>query len=362
MNEETMKRILDFYLLANDLKYPLPSERQSIADKIYGSIIIAIGINSEYHKSNNIGKTIRRIILGMINENQEDKLVPALNNLSNGEQYKKELGCFYVSLDDDGLAFDCEIIETALNYFFDFIIEKEKLEDLSIEELYMIARRYGFIGKIGYDDKKNYEIFKFYYLNRKLRDTKRTGWNETHWNIQNDRIENIAEHVVGTIALAMAIADEEIDLDKVCEVLAIHEIGEIRIGDISPYDGISEEEKEKIEHQAMLEVLGNLSSRESMYQDLLAFDEHSTQTFEFARYCDKIEADIQSRIYQDMGCHNPLTEQTNNVAFRSDKVKRIMEGDVKTPVDVWYEMDKDIYRGSDTFTKMLKYIKDNKIK
>lgn len=112
----------------------------------------------------------------------------------------------------------------------------------------------------------------------------------------------------------------------------------------------------------MLEVLGNLSSRESMYQDLLAFDEHSTQTFEFARYCDKIEADIQSRIYQDMGCHNPLTEQTNNVAFRSDKVKRIMEGDVKTPVDVWYEMDKDIYRRSDTFTKMLKYIKDNKIK
>ncbi len=365
MDSDKIKKALDFYMLVNKTKYTLESQNQSLANQIYGAMILAVAINSEYNITDNIGETIRIILFGMLNEFYEKELDSILNNLSKGKQFKAELAKFYgVSIGNDrlgSLAFDCEIIEVGLNYFFDVVIPNEHLQELSIEELFSIAQKYGFIGKIGPDNKKNYEIFKFYYWNRKLRDKIRSGWDHNHWNIKNTRVENVAEHVIGTIGLAIGIASEEdypVDLDTICEVLTIHEIGEVKIGDITPYDGISKEEKENIEHQAMKEILGNLEKRDSMFASLLEFDKYADDTYAFARYCDKLEPDVQSRIYQDMGCHNSLSEQQNNVAFKSDKVKRILEGDVATAFDVWYEMDKTIYTNSPTFTKILNYVKN----
>lgn len=369
MTDDKIKKALDFYMLVNKAKYTLKNQNQSLADQIYGSMILATAINSEYNKTDNIGETIKIILLGMINEFYGDELDSVLDNMTKGRQLKKELPKFYgLSIGNykpGDFAFECEIIEVAFNYFFNYIVPQEKLELLSIEELYEMAKKYGFIGKLGPDDSKNFEIFRFYYLNRSLRERTRTGWDHNHWNIQNERVENVAEHIIGTIALAIGIAFEEdypIDLDKVCEVLAIHEIGEIKIGDISPFDGISLEDKERSEHQAMKEILGNLTNKDSMFASLLEFDKMGNYTYAFARYCDKLEADVQSRIYQDMGCHNPLSKQQNNVAFKSDKVKRILEGDVETAFDVWYEMDKNIYTNSPTFTKILNYIKSTKLK
>lgn len=365
MNEDTIRNALDFYLLANNLKYTLESQKQSLANQVYGSIVLAVAINSEYNRTDNIGKTIRTILLGIMNEFHTKELDSILNKLSNGHKLKEEIQDFYSSSKSDGFAFECEIIEVSLNYFFDYVIPREKLQKLSIEELFEIAKKYGFIGRIGPDDKKNFEIFRFYYLNLELRNKTRTGWDANHWNISNERVENIAEHIIGTIALAIAIESIEkhlIDLDIVCAVLAIHEIGEIKIGDIAPYDGITLEEKEVIEHQAMKEILGNLSLKDEMYASLLEFDKHENYTYEFARYCDKLEADIQSRIYQDMGCHHSLSDQENNIAFKSEKVKKLLQGNVSTAFDMWYEMDKGIYKDSETFTKILTYIKNTKLK
>ena len=87
-------------------------------------------------------------------------------------------------------------------------------------------------------------------------------------------------------------------------MLTIHETGETLIGDITPFDGITPEKKKEIEHKAMRDALGNLKEKDSLLSLLFEFDEHETLESKYAFYCDKIEADLQSRIYLDKGLHH----------------------------------------------------------
>lgn len=152
--------------------------------------------------------------------------------MKNGDIYIKNISSYYdfESLDNKNgkFAFDCAMIELSMTYFFDKFLIEENIQSCNVEELYNIAKNYGFIDKFGNDDKKNFEIFRFYYLNRVLKQKVRSGWDKNHWNITKERIERISEHVVGTIALALAFDSEcnfNIDLDNVVSTLSIHEIG-----------------------------------------------------------------------------------------------------------------------------------------
>ena len=104
------------------------------------------------------------------------------------------------------------------------------------------------------DDIKYEKAIRFYLLATKLKYKIRSGWDKIHWNVSSDRIESIAEHVYGTCILAISLDSEfksNIDLNKVLKMLTIHEIGEVLIGDITPFDNVTPEQKAEIEHKAM---------------------------------------------------------------------------------------------------------------
>jgi len=203
------------------------------------------------------------------------------------------------------------------------------------------------------DNNKIEAIMRFYLLATKLKYKIRSGWNNEHWNIDSDRLESISEHVYGCLILALSIDSEyryKIDINKVLKMLILHEIGEVFIPDITPFMGISEEEKMLIEHEAMAKVLDGLIKKEEYLSLLYEFDERKTKEAKFAYYIDKIEADIQSKVYQDMGCHHSLDEQENNVTFKSDKIQKMVDDGAKTAFDIWYLWDKDKFIHEDTFT------------
>ena len=204
------------------------------------------------------------------------------------------------------------------------------------------------------------EIFKFYYLNFRLKNRVRTGWDSKHWNVKSDRIETISEHVVGTIGLAMVLNSEfeyNFDTDKELKMLVIHETGETLIGDITPFDGITPEKKKEIEHQAMRDALGNLKEKDSLLNLLFEFDEQETPEAKCSHYCDKIEADLQAKIYQDKGMHHSLDDQKNNVVFNSSKVQQMVKDGAKDAFDIWYEWDKTIYTGDNQFPEFANILK-----
>lgn len=209
-------------------------------------------------------------------------------------------------------------------------------------------------------EEKLKNSMRFYMLATQLKYKIRSGWDKSHWNVSKDRLESIAEHVYGTCILALSIDSEfktNLDINKVIKMLVLHELGEVIIGDITPFDNITPEEKMKKEHEAMREVVGDLINQKEFLSLLFEFDEKKTKEAIFAHHCDKLEADIQAKIYQDMGCQHPLNEQEDNVVFRSDKVQQMVKDGAQTAFDIWYEWDKSLYYDDEDFARLLDYVR-----
>ena len=129
------------------------------------------------------------------------------------------------------------------------------------------------------------KLMKFYLLATKLKYKIRAGWDKDGWNIKSDRIESVAEHVYGACILAISIDSEfdmNIDIERVIKMLVLHEIGETIIGDITPFDGISIEEKNRIEHAAWKVLLDGLVKENEIYDLLIEFDKRESNESIFA--------------------------------------------------------------------------------
>lgn len=56
--------------------------------------------------------------------------------------------------------------------------------------------------------------------------------------------------------------ETHLDIGKVIKMLVFHELGEVVIGDITPFDNVTPEEKMEKEHATINEVLGDLIKKE----------------------------------------------------------------------------------------------------
>lgn len=129
---------------------------------------------------------------------------------------------------------------------------------------------------------KEQNVLNYYVVCNKLKNVIRTGWKD--WKVKRERIESVAEHIYGVQMLAIAMKSEyqyDIDIQKVSLMLAIHELGETVIGDLTQFQ-ISREEKERIEHEAVHKILSGLIDGEQIERIFLEFDAHKTAEAKFA--------------------------------------------------------------------------------
>ena len=108
-------------------------------------------------------------------------------------------------------------------------------------------------------NKKYLNSLDFYYSMTSLKETLRSGW--IYWNVQGTRVESIAEHSWGTQILAISLYSEfdlDVDIYKVLLMLSLHETEEVLIGDITPFDGVSNETKLQIGEKAVAKITKNL--------------------------------------------------------------------------------------------------------
>lgn len=212
------------------------------------------------------------------------------------------------------------------------------------------------------DKYKN--VIEFYKITNKLKNLERSGWTKDKWNVNAPRIESVAEHTFGCCMLLFALNSEfdlKIDFEKTLKMLVIHEIGETVIGDITPYDGISKEDKYNMEHDAIKSILKDLELSDEYYNYLYEFDAHKSKESQIAYYIDKIEADIQCKVYQDNGYQRELDE-IHSTLEENERIKELQQNGAKTAFDIWYNVDKDIYINSELFKELLDYIRDNNLK
>lgn len=208
---------------------------------------------------------------------------------------------------------------------------------------------------------KEKQIIKFYLLGVTLKEKIRSGL--IYWKVKKERLESVAEHIYGTCILAISIDSEyklDIDLDKVLKMLIMHEIEEIIIGDITPFDNISEEEKLELGSKAVSKILDGLVKKEEYEISLKEFNEHKTKESIFAYMCDKLECDIQIKIYEDNNFND--INQEGLLPLKNKIVKELINNGANTIADVFIEFDRNRYNDNEIFYNLLNYIKNNNLK
>ena len=202
------------------------------------------------------------------------------------------------------------------------------------------------------------KVVKFYVICNRLKNVIRTGWKD--WQVKKERIESVAEHIYGTQMLALAVYSEynyNIDIVRVIYMLAVHELGETIIGDYNPFD-ISKEEKIKIEHEAIHNILKKLSKGIEIENLLLEFDENNTPEAKFAYMCDKMECDIQRKLYDEAGCvdvNNP------NVFNNLNEAEQSLVKAGKKWSELWLNYDQEHCGYDENFIALSNYLLENDI-
>lgn len=175
---------------------------------------------------------------------------------------------------------------------------------------------------------KTKETIEFVKLIGKSKKIKRAGW--VREGIQNP--ESVAEHCFRLIVLAMVLAPElKVDKDKLIKMAIIHDLGEVKTGDLVVERGKSanleaRKKKEELEKAFIKEDLGSFEISHE-YQDL--FDEMIKRESYDAKIfwqLDKLEMAIQALEYEeDQG--KDLSEFFDNAEKIIDHpfLKKIME-------------------------------------
>ena len=206
---------------------------------------------------------------------------------------------------------------------------------------------------------KEENVIKYYVMCNKLKNVIRTGWKT--WNVERERVESVAEHIFGVQMLAIAMKSEyeyDIDIMKVVFMLAVHELGEIVIGDLTMFE-ISKEEKAKREKEAVHKILCGLLDGKEIENLFTEFDSHSTKEAMFAYQCDKLECDLQSKLYDEEGCVD-LNKQEGNKTLENELVKKLLSEE-KSWSRMWLRFGQTVYPYDDNFKNVSKYALNNNI-
>ena len=202
-------------------------------------------------------------------------------------------------------------------------------------------------------------VIDFYVLCNKLKDVIRTGWKD--WNVTRDRVESVAEHIYGVQMLAIAMWSQYnyvIDIKKVILMLAVHELEETVIGDLTQFQ-IGREEKSRLGHQAINQILSPLNLGTTIEEIILEFDERKSAEAQFAYQCDKLECDIQCKLYDEQHCVD-LNNQTNNTAVHNQEVAKLLEQGLSWS-NMWLSFGQQKYSFDANFLKISNYVKDHTI-
>lgn len=128
----------------------------------------------------------------------------------------------------------------------------------------------------------------------KLKELQRTGW----INKEIENAETVAAHSYGVALLALLFAPKYLDKEKCLKLALVHDLQEALVGDITPFDGVSEEEKAQREKAAVKEISQKLHFAE--LEDLFTeYENNQTAEARFVKDMDKLDTVLQAKYYDN---------------------------------------------------------------
>lgn len=145
------------------------------------------------------------------------------------------------------------------------------------------------------------DLLKFMTLVGKLKSTKRTGW--VYSGVKSP--ESVSDHMYRMAVMSFLLNGRSeganINRDHCIKLALVHDMAECIVGDITPSDGVSKEEKHRREQLAM-EYLSSLVGEEvgkefvSLWQE---YEAQETGEAKFVKDLDRFEMILQAHEYEE---------------------------------------------------------------
>lgn len=124
-----------------------------------------------------------------------------------------------------------------------------------------------------------------------LKTVDRAGWHR----VDIAAPESVAGHSWGVATLALVLCPPELDRDRVVAIALVHDLAEVRTGDITPHDGIDRADKQRLETTAAKQLF---ASRPDLFALWEEYDTDDTEEARFVHDLDKLEMALQALAYR----------------------------------------------------------------
>lgn len=370
---------------------------ESVADHIYGCQMLAYAMKSEFNYNVDINKVILMLVVHEIGKtvigdltpedmpedlkNEYERktvkelldLIPSSNLLKNlfeeFENKKTKEAKFAYQIDKTECDLQARLYEQdgsfEENYqkysftkaWVDF--DRKRINfDTNFNDLLEFVINNNMVIK-EQSDNKIQNVISFYTSTNSLKNVQRIG--EKIWGIKLKHYGSIAEHIYSTQTLAIAIYliyGTKIDITNVVNILSIHELGEVIIGDKSSL--LKNKSDKDDEWEGALKVAKLLSNNDEIILKLAEFNEGNTIEAKYCKYCDKLAPDIISKIYDQLNLIN-LDNQDSNPLLKIPIVKKYLETG-KRFSEMWILYGQETYNYPEPFISISNYVLNNEVK
>ncbi len=127
-----------------------------------------------------------------------------------------------------------------------------------------------------------------------LKDLARAGW--VRAGVQHP--ESVAAHSWGVAWLVLALCPAELDRGRALAIAVLHDLPEVRVGDLTPHDGVPAAQKSTAETHALAELLAGLPRAEELQALWLEYEHGTSPEGRFVKACDKLDMALQARRYE----------------------------------------------------------------
>ena len=123
-----------------------------------------------------------------------------------------------------------------------------------------------------------------------LKDLARSGW----VRVGVEQPESVAAHSWGVTLLALVLCPDDLDREQVLAIATVHDLAEVRVGDLTPHDAVPE--KARLEREAFVEMTRALPN----HLELVGFFDAYGVTPEgrFVKLCDKLDMALMAARYE----------------------------------------------------------------
>ncbi len=128
----------------------------------------------------------------------------------------------------------------------------------------------------------------------RLKEVDRAGWKR----IGVTHPECVAGHSWGVALLALLRCPPDLDRGKLLAMAVLHDLAEVRVGDITPHDSVPPEEKHRRERAAMDDLLAHRPDLRAIWDEAEA---GVTAEARLLKELDRAEMGLQAERYSEQG-------------------------------------------------------------